>query len=326
MKTIPFLKKYLFPTAIGLAFIYFLLKTLDLSESYGYFTGIETTPLFMSLLLYFIQYLLLAVRWKILVKADIGIAPLFAVTSIHNMTNNVMPFRTGEAAFPYLMKRYYGLNLGDTTAYLIYARIFDMLAVMIFFFVSLLFSYESVFKTFSSLEVDSMKFLLYLAVLIVTILFLYIVSGRLSRFEAKKESSLKMGIKAALQSLLKGMKSVEVFKIISGLSISSLAVFLARYIFFMYALATFGVDLPFYKVITAATMAILAAVFPVQGAGGFGTIETGWVMGFILIGMDKELALMAGLGTHTLRLVFSLIFAAIAFPMLESGRKSGGRR
>ena len=321
MKTIPFLKRYLFPILIGFAFIYFLLKTVDFSKSFDYFTGIKPFPLFMSLLLYFLQYLLLALRWKILVKGYIGIAPLFAVTSIHNMTNNVMPFRTGEAAFPYLMKKYYGVRLGDSTAYLIYARIFDMLAVAVFFFVSLIFSYRSVFETFGGLEVDSIKFILYLAIFITTVLIVYIILGRLSKLDSKKEGAFQMGIRTAIQSLIRGMKGVGVLKIVSGLSISSLAIFLARYAFFMYALATFGVNLPFYRVITAATMAIIAAVFPVQGAGGYGTIETGWVMGFILIGMDKELALMAGLGTHTLRLVFSLIFAGVAFPILESDKR-----
>jgi uncharacterized protein (TIRG00374 family) len=326
MKTISFLKKYLFPTAIGLVFIYFLFKTVNFRESYSYFTGIEPFPLFMSLLLYFLQYFLLAVRWKILVRGDIGIAPLFAVTSIHNMTNNVMPFRTGEAAFPYLMKKYYGVGLGDSTAYLIYARTFDMLAVVVFFLVSLLFSYKSVFDTFGGIGMDSIRFILYLALLIVAVLILYAVFGGLSKSEAGEESPFQTGVRTALRSLVKGMKDVEVLKIVSKLSISSLAVFLARYTFFMYALATFGIELPFYRVITAATMAILAAVFPVQGAGGFGTIETGWVMGFVLIGMDKEPALMAGLGTHTIRLVFSLIFATLTFPVLKSCKKTGDKQ
>ena len=325
MRLTPFLKKFLFPTVIGLVFIYFLFTLIDLKESYDHFIGIKPYPFFMAFLLYVVQYLMLALRWKILVKAEIGIAPLFAVTSIHNMTNNIMPFRTGEATFPYLMKRYYNVGLGDSTAYLIYARVFDLLAIMVFFFVSLIFSYDSVLETFRGLERESLKFLTYLVILISIVFILYRIIDGISKSGVEGGGVVPVGLKKGFQSLMRGMKSVEVLKIFSKLSISSLAIFLARYTFFMFALATFGVDLPFYKVITAATMAILAAVFPVQGAGGFGTIETGWVMGFILIGVDKELALMAGLGTHMLRLIFSLIFAAIAFPMLESGRKSDVR-
>ena len=45
---------------------------------------------------------------------------------LHNTANNLLPMRTGEMVFPWLMRRYFGYGLLDATAVLLWIRILDM--------------------------------------------------------------------------------------------------------------------------------------------------------------------------------------------------------
>lgn len=263
-----------------------------------------------------IQYFFLALRWRFLCDGIIGLDSFYYVTSIHNMTNNLMPMRTGELIYPYLLKRYFNVGLGDSTAYLIYARIFDLIAMGVFFFFSILLTRDKITLFFGDIKAESLRFLLYLVILVAAVGVIYWIFSKITESKKAEERYLLRTLKNGFSALSEGMKKVGIIKKFFVLFLMSLAVFLSRYTFFMFALATFGIELSFTQAVIVATAPILAAVFPVQGIGGYGTIETGWVLGFMLIGLDKELTLMAGFGTHSLRLLFSIVLAGISFPLL----------
>ena len=48
------------------------------------------------------------------------------LTILHNSANNLLPMRTGELVFPWLMRRYFGFGLLEATAALLWIRILDM--------------------------------------------------------------------------------------------------------------------------------------------------------------------------------------------------------
>ncbi len=45
---------------------------------------------------------------------------------LHNTANNLLPMRTGEMVFPWLMRRYFGHGLLDATAALLWIRVLDL--------------------------------------------------------------------------------------------------------------------------------------------------------------------------------------------------------
>ena len=318
----PRLIKYAFPIVITIVFIIFLTKTIDVRESLEHFTGIHILPLIAAFFLYIIQYFFLALRWRLLTHETIGVLPFIYVTAIHTMTNNLMPMRTGEVMYPLLLKRYFNIGFGDSTATLIYARIFDILAMGIFVLVALVFGWDRLHISFEGLGGEPFRFLMYVFLLLLIIVILYSVFSRLTREEKKAgEGSLLGMLKSGLDSLGRGMKRVEIFKVSLELMLLSLAVFWARYAFFMYALMVFGISVTFLEAVLMASLPIVAAVIPAQGIGGYGTIETGWVLGFLLVGLSKEMALMAGFGIHTMYLIFSVILGGISFPLLEMVKK-----
>jgi glycosyltransferase 2 family protein len=322
MKSPRFIKHYAFPVVITIVFIFFLTKTIDVRESLKYFTGIHILPFIAAFFLYIIQYFFLALRWRLLTHEPIGLSPFFYVTAIHTMTNNLMPMRTGEVMYPLLLKRYFNIGFGDSTASLIYARIFDVFAMGVFVLVALVFGWDKLHISLNGLSGKSFHFLFYIFLLLLIIFILYRIFTRLTGEEKKAGEGSFLGmLKSGLDSLGRGMKRVEIFKVSLELMLLSLAVFWARYVFFMYTLMVFGISVTFPEAVLMASLPIVAAVIPAQGIGGYGTIETGWVLGFLLVGLSKEMALIVGFGIHTMYLVFSVILGGISFPLLGMVKK-----
>jgi hypothetical protein len=55
---------------------------------------------------------------------------LLRLVQVHNLLNIMLPFRTGEASFPLLMKREFGLPLARSTSALLVMRLFDLHALL----------------------------------------------------------------------------------------------------------------------------------------------------------------------------------------------------
>jgi hypothetical protein len=55
---------------------------------------------------------------------------LLRLVQVHNLLNIMLPFRTGEASFPLLMKREFGLSLARGTSALFVMRLFDLHALL----------------------------------------------------------------------------------------------------------------------------------------------------------------------------------------------------
>jgi len=327
MKSPRQITRYVFPIVITIVFIFFLTKTIDVREGLNNFTGIHILPFIAAFFIYVIQYFFLALRWRLLIRETIGALPFFYVTAIHTMTNNLMPMRTGEVMYPLLLKRYFRVGFGDSTATLIYARIFDVFAMGVFVAVSLVFGWDRLHISLTGLGGESLRFLMYACLLILVIIIIYKVFTRLTGEKKEaREGTLLGNLRNGLDSLRRGMKRVEILTVSLELMLLSLAVFLARYVFFMYGLMAFGIDVTFLEAILIVSLPIVAAAIPAQGIGGYGTIETGWVLGFLMVGLSKETALIAGFGIHTMYLVFSVILGGASFPLLGMVKRKREQR
>jgi uncharacterized membrane protein YbhN (UPF0104 family) len=61
----------------------------------------------------------------------------------------------------------------------------------------------------------------------------------------------------------------------------------------------------------ASTFSLLTTILPFQGIGGFGTMEGGWTIGFMLFGMSKDLAIISGFGVHIITIFYFLVLGVI---------------
>jgi hypothetical protein len=74
----------------------------------------------------FASYGLRAWRMQVHFALSGHFMPLLRLTLIHNTLNNLLPARTGEAAFPWLMGRYFGTSLHESIGGLAWLRLLDL--------------------------------------------------------------------------------------------------------------------------------------------------------------------------------------------------------
>ena len=67
-------------------------------------------------------------RWK-LRTLGLGYRECLQVTLLHNAAINILPMRSGEASYSFLLHRRWGVGLGDATASLLWLRLQDMMVL-----------------------------------------------------------------------------------------------------------------------------------------------------------------------------------------------------
>jgi len=66
-------------------------------------------------------------------------------------------------------------------------------------------------------------------------------------------------------------------------------------------------ELGLASVAFGSSLAVLTNLLPVNSFAGFGTQEGGWLLGFGLLGVARELALSTGLGVHLAQLASTIV-------------------
>lgn len=109
---------------IGVEHFYLTLLTLQLSQVGAIF------------ILFFISIFLRGWRIELTLGGELSMPHLeyFIVASLHNIANQLMPIRSGELAYPYLLHRYFGYKLAKGAASLLYIRFFELFVLFILFF------------------------------------------------------------------------------------------------------------------------------------------------------------------------------------------------
>ena len=67
------------------------------------------------------------------------------------------------------------------------------------------------------------------------------------------------------------------------------------------------------KTVAASFLASVAAFLPVNGLGGFGTTEAGWTLGFSLVGMPRNIALISGVISNLMSFAVTVCCGLISF-------------
>jgi uncharacterized membrane protein YbhN (UPF0104 family) len=81
--------------------------------------------------------------------------------------------------------------------------------------------------------------------------------------------------------------------------------------------------LTYFSVIFASTFAILTTVLPFQGLGNFGTLEAGWTLGFVAVGVSREMAISSGFTYHFVIILYFVVWGLWGFLSSRSRSSSG---
>lgn len=268
--------------------------------------------LFLTLLIGFLGYLFLSLRWAFLMRGGLGFFPAFETVVIADFLNIALPARIGDISKIFYLKKYYTYDTRDSFSILFIERFLD-LNILLLFAIFISFFYSSNEK----LRISSVIMLFF----VITTIFLIKTSVFLKflRFIPIK------GIRNYIEKIIEGINS--------RLTLSSLWIalgytfllwfsyFLKNIIFFKY---TAYFPLSIFQVFILFAFSTVSFVVPIT-PGGIGAYQASVVFIATLYGISKEEALVSGVVlqgfqilTTVLCFLFILLKKGISFRQLKN--------
>lgn len=278
------LVKVIIGLAITFIILYFLLKDIPFNEFSNLLSFINMQIVLLLFVIYLSMNIVRAVRIKNIFK-KVKLKKLINIVFIHNMINNILPFRIGEFSYIYMIKKEQGTDHAVSSLFML--RLFDLVAVFIIFAFALLFVEwnKTVFYLFGLFAL--------MLIVIVTILLIF-----------KKFDFIKIKFVKQVRKLIQQYD----YKRMAMLLLNSLIIWILSFLFYYMFINFIGIKMTFFQVSVACILIILSTILPVSGIAGFGTTELAWTIGLMIFGIEKNLAIMSGLLIHLIKMgIFVII-------------------
>jgi len=295
---------------ISVVIVIILLSRVSIRDVLDTLVSINPLYLLAGFGLYCCTYFLRAFRFSLLLNRSIGIRALFPIICVHNMMTNLLPARTGEISYVYLLKKIHSRTIGEGVATLVVARVFDFIVVIILLFAAGLFI-EAVPESFSAFLWIVYLFLFCMVVLLISMI--YLGDGFL-KFLNTVMTHVKLDrTKFGNFVLRKGDETIVSFKKIElrehgpAIIVVSILIWICSFSCLYVILRGLGIILPAQNVIFGAVLTLLAGILPTPGIAGFGTGQAIWTIIYVPLGMSLDGAIISGFSWHIILIVFTAI-------------------
>jgi glycosyltransferase 2 family protein len=257
-----------------------------------------------------------------------GAGPTTVIASVclQNFFNRIAPFRLGELSLPYLLNRNAGEPIAPTVISLLLVRLLELWVVIVMMGIASWIYLDGTVlsgELMIALGVGVAALLLsYRWCLSLGVKCLVAVSGRVGLMARPK-------VAAVIDRLEEAVLERERLSIPRqcALWVSTILVVVLNQVAFDFLLRSLGYELSFLQVITGVSATQLFGALPLPTVGSVGTHEAGWVVGFVLVGMAKSDAVVTGVASQVISLLFNAILAIPAYLYLGSirGASEDGR-
>lgn len=308
---------------VTITLVAILLSQIELGDVVDTLTGIDPVYLVAGFGLYVLSYFFRALRFHILLNREVGIKDLFGIVCLHNMANNILPARTGELSYIYLIKNNHHVPIRDGVASLMVARVFDFVAIAVIFLISFNFLTESclIVPLFS-------KILMLIVILMSIILLAFIYSQKIIDY-IKSSSFCVMIPKNRIDFLTNRLntiaKKIDVIvntKHITHAALLSTMVWFSSFMMGYLLIIKMGMQLDIWAILVGFTFSVLISILPIHGIGGFGTMEGGWAVIFIALGAEKEIAISTGFAYHIIIIIYTIFLGICSMLFLNPSIES----
>ncbi len=232
----------------------------------------------------------------------------------------VLPSKLGELSYPYLLNKMSGRNITEGLASLVVSRVYDFFIILLVL-LSVSIGYQTLFKVNPFLLIPVIIFLILLMVSV----FFYIglllkwFSNTLGKLfnRAGRSSSFVPWIQGKMDQMAEDFDSIKARKTYLSVTLTSLASWAMIFLTFYAYMKGFGVDISSTKLILGSTIAVIGNALPVSGIGNWGTLEAGWLAGFLMVGLSKEKAITTGFGIHILIFIVCALISSFCWVTLR---------
>src|SRR5712691_9946504 len=117
------MKKKILALTLTVVLVWALLSQIDIRQMWSFIQEFSVRGLALGFGVYMLSYYFRALRWSQLIHSkEVGMGELFLVTSAHIMFNNLLPARSGELSYIYLLKKRHDLPGTEGLATLLVSR------------------------------------------------------------------------------------------------------------------------------------------------------------------------------------------------------------
>jgi uncharacterized membrane protein YbhN (UPF0104 family) len=252
-------------------------------------------------------------------------ARLTAIAALHAFLNHILPFRLGELSLPFLVKAFTPRGLTSGSLSLIVVRLYDAVSIALLSLLSLL----VVGGEFS----PSVREVLWISgvgvVLGFAVVFRYLgavlamastAGCRLLSIAGRRGEAVAVRIRRVTDHMHDEIDALGAMQKYVFLPASSVAVTVANYALFYFAMVFMGIDIGFFKNMLASLGELVTTFLP-NTLGSFGTMEAGWAAGYALCGVQKADAIATGFIMHGIIILSGFVFSVCGMLYLLAGRR-----
>tara|TARA_Y100000310_G_C20663067_1_gene805886 strand:- start:692 stop:1669 length:978 start_codon:yes stop_codon:yes gene_type:complete len=303
--------------------VWFLAMQVNLADVIQIIQQMPISLLLASFGLYVLGHLGRTIRFYKLLGWKNGFHELFSIVALHNLFINTLPARTGELSYLYMTKKR-DVSIAKSGSVLVIARILDMIAIAVILLVAVI-----MVPVLPAFLATVSYFVAGLLVVSLFMLFSLVHFGKHFMSGLGKLFSLfRLGKTSIAKWVLeKGDEAIDSFKVLKSKGsffehlFYSLFIWGVRFVLFWLITIGLGVEVGIWVGIIGITLPMLSTFLPIQGLGGFGTLEGAWVLSFMSLGIAKEVAILTGFGFHIVFLTFSIITGVYGFMALSLIKK-----
>ena len=292
--------KILLGTFISLVCLFLLLKIVDsFDKTLESLTSISIFYLVIGFLIYFLSLFLRTYRWKILLKKNVGtikFKSLLNVVISGYMFNNLLPARLGELARIYHLSLLKKINKSFVLGSILAERVTDVIVLMLFLLIGLIFIPREFTENFSS-NLNISPQIVYISLIILlslTIIFILIILSGLWKeithkfLQLLKKINSKFNPDKYIESFTEGAFSISNKKLIIVVVIAT-SLWAVEFSMFYLIGTQFNFDIEnlFIAILFFGIFSNLGGIIP-STSGGWGPFE---VIGTIVLtsfGVDSN--------------------------------------
>jgi len=304
---------------VGALFIWLAFRGTDLEGVKSSFEAANYLYLTPVVLCSIMTLILRSYRWGVILEPmeKIDQRLLFSITAVGFMAINLLPWRMGEIARPYLISRKSTIKLGSSLATIVIERVFDMLTLMMLLLVVL-----RTVKLPSLISRSAYSILLIFIPLFLLLVFLAVKREfsvkRIDRIIGRLPEALSSRLTRLAHSFLDGLQILPDLKRTSYYALLSVLIWFLMgfsiYIFF----SSFESmrELSLTKAYVVLVITALGVMLP--AAPGFvGNYHFSCVLALSLFGIPKNDALTFAILLHFIQVMVTIVLGLIVLPFIN---------
>jgi len=280
--------------SLFLALILLVERTVGWKTILAPWKAVHLASLAAAYTLVLASYALRAVRVHRLFTPDTSgrFRRTFRLILLHNLFNNLLPMRSGEASFPLLMKREFRVPFSRSIPGLFYLRILDLHFLLLLGASVLSWNQGGIAWAGVSLLLP-LPFLAYL-------------------LQERARPALEGSTSVLGRAIHRGMEGLPgTASVFWWTWLWTVVNWAAKLLVFAWILGTFAA-VPFGTALFGSVTGEVSSVLPVHGFAGAGTYEAGVAVGLLTLGVEPEAALRGGVNLHLFVLGASILSGALA--------------